>query len=313
MDSSYNIDQRDAYAISSRNIDLLIGLVNPDSARVYLFLLRNGSMAAHAVASRLGMPAEQVNRALTALRDAGLAGSDGTPTRSAPTPDYELPVEYTSAEIAGAIGRDSGFKWLVDEAQRRLGRVFAAADIGVMLRIYQWLGIPVEVISVLITYCVDDIRYKNGEGRTPTVRQIEKEALIWEREGITTAEKADEYVKRQFEAREQKGIIQSRLGISDVTPSVEKYINQWIDWGFDADVIYHAYDITVLKTGGLKWAYLNSILKNWRENNLMTLDQVQKKDYQPRNGYPKGGTAAPGQREKDIVRRNQSYGKSNKG
>jgi len=302
-----------AYGISAKDLDTLLGLSNPDSARIYLLLLRNGGMKAEDICSYFGISSERVLRALDALRGAGLLDGAVREARNAPIPDYDVPAEYSPAEISGVLGKDQSFKWLVDEAQRRLGRVFATSDIGAMLRIYQWLGLPVEVISLLITYCVEDFRHKNGDGRAPTVRQIEKEALVWEREGITTAEKADEYVKRRLKAREQKEIIRRQLGVSDVTPSVERYINQWIDWGFDPDLIYRAYDITVLKTGGLKWAYLNSILKNWRENDLMTIEQIEKKDYQPRSGYAKGGPAVPGQREKEIVRRNQSYGRVDKG
>jgi DnaD/phage-associated family protein len=312
LDSGYILREAGAYAISSRDLDLLIGLENPDCARVYLFLLKNGSAPEETVVKKLGLPAGRVNAALKALSGAGLAGAGNVPARSSPTQDYELPAEYTSAEISGTLEKDQGFKWLIDEAQRRLGKVFTASDIGAMLRIYQWLGLPVEVISLLITYCVDDMKRRNGEGRMPTVRQIEKEALIWEEEGIHTAEKADEYVRRRFNAREKQGELLGRLGVSDLTPSVEKYISQWIDWGFEPDVVYHAYDITVLKTGSLKWAYLNSILKNWRENNLMTLDQIEKKDYKPRSGHSKEGGIVPGQRERDIVRRNQSYGKAGK-
>jgi DnaD/phage-associated family protein len=312
LDGGYIIRDAGAYAIASRDLDLLIGLENPDCARVYLFLLKNGATSEGNIAETLGLSAGRVNAALKALCNAGLAGAGSAPARSSPTPNYELPAEYTSAEISGALERDQGFKWLIDEAQRRLGKVFTAADIGAMLRIYQWLGLPVEVIGLLITYCVEDVKRKNGEGRMPTVRQIEKEALIWDEEGIHTAEKADEYIRRKFKAREKQGEILSRLGVSDLTPSVEKYISQWIDWGFEPDVIYHAYDITVLKTGSLKWAYLNTILKNWRENNFMTIDQIEKKDYKPQGGYPKGDRTLPGQREKEIVKRNQSYGKTGK-
>lgn len=39
----------------------------------------------------------------------------------------------------------------------------------------------------------------------------------------------------------------------------------WLSWGFGEKEIQLAYEKTCMNTGGLKWPYLNSILKSWHE------------------------------------------------
>jgi DNA replication protein DnaD len=74
--------------------------------------------------------------------------------------------------------------------------------------------------------------------------------------------------------------------------------------GFDSEAIYHAYDITVLKTGGLKWGYMNSILKSWHDKNLHTLKEIEREDRPPASATLKGRpekTDRPGDYERKTI------------
>ena len=51
--------------------------------------------------------------------------------------------------------------------------------------------------------------------------------------------------------------------------------------GFTDEVIKLAYEKTCLNTGGLKWAYMNSILKSWNEKNLRTPQDIATGDSAP--------------------------------
>ena len=44
--------------------------------------------------------------------------------------------------------------------------------------------------------------------------------------------------------------------------------------GFDTEALELAYDRTVIKTGNLSWAYMNSIIKSWHSKNLHTLSEI---------------------------------------
>lgn len=60
--------------------------------------------------------------------------------------------------------------------------------------------------------------------------------------------------------------------------------------GFRDDTIRMAYERTCLNTGALKWAYMNSILTSWHEQNLHTPEEILAGD------APAQAGAAPRQR-----------------
>lgn len=66
---------------------------------------------------------------------------------------------------------------------------------GVLLGLNDYLGLPADVIFLLVNHCVERVTRKYGEGRRPTLRQIEKEGYAWARRGIDTQRAAVEYLK----------------------------------------------------------------------------------------------------------------------
>lgn len=73
-------------------------------------------------------------------------------------------------------------------------------------------------------------------------------------------------------------------------------------------MIYRAYDITVVKTGGLKWSYLNSILKSWHTKNLRTIEQVEQGDRPQEKQAPRAGAAhEPGAHERRALEWLKNY------
>ena len=114
----------------------------------------------------------------------------------------------------------------------------------------------------------------------PGMRPIEKEAGRWVDMGIDNVEAAIQYSHRIQIRRNRRFGICRVLQITDrrLTQAEEQYVNQWVDWDFPDDVIGMAYEKTCLNTGGLRWAYLNSILKSWHEKGLHTVKQVREGD-----------------------------------
>lgn len=59
-----------------------------------------------------------------------------------------------------------------------------------------YLGLPADVIYLLVCHCAERVARRYGEGRRPTLRQIEKEGYAWARRGIDTQAEAAEYLRR---------------------------------------------------------------------------------------------------------------------
>ena len=122
-----------------------------------------------------------------------------------------------------------------------------------------------------------------GNSRNPSLHTIEREAYHWADLGIDTMVEAASYMQMQLERQNKAGQLQKVLQISGrkLTPAEERYVLQWIDWGFGAKEVEKAYEKTCLNTGGLKWPYMNSILKSWHEQGLTTITAIDSGDKAP--------------------------------
>jgi len=134
----------------------------------------------------------------------------------------------------------------------------------------------------LIQYCVDrgkkDFKY------------IEKVALNWAEEGITTPKQA-----QKASARYDKSVytIMNELGKSGSPTAKEmEFITRWLkDYGFSTDIIIEACERTVLATDRHRFEYAESILSSWRQQNVHHKSDISRVDgmYQQR----KKTTSAP--------------------
>ena len=177
-----------------------------------------------------------------------------------------------------------------------LGRTLSTEELKILLGFTHYLGLPADVISLLVCYCKERARAK-GNLRNPSLRTIEKEAYFWAEQGIDTMEEAVAYIQNQNINRSRLSHLMQLLQIRgrNLTPGEEKYAKSWLEMGFDDDVIALAYERTCLNTGGLSWAYMNKILTRWHDAGLLTLKQVKAGDKKP--AAPKGASGQMGQAE----------------
>ena len=119
-----------------------------------------------------------------------------------------------------------------------------------------------------------------GEGRRPTLRQIEREGYAWARRGIDSQAAAAEYLRKYAEGQRALPQYMRALQLGDRLPaaSEEKFLVQWQEWGFPPEAVALAYDKTVLKCHELKWPYCNGILKRWHDAGLHTPSEIEERD-----------------------------------
>ena len=271
--------------ISVRDADRLLAAHDGDMALLFLWMRRRGSSDLERAARDLCRTRGEMEAALEKLRRLGLAAGEETPPAVAPAPAAEkLPPaeelpEYTVQDITAR--NDAAFKAVVTEAQQVLGHVLSGPDLKKLFGIYDYLGLPGEVILQLLHYCVQEAR-----GRRPSMRYIEKEAFEWARLEILTWEQAERHIAEQARRRKESAAVAESLGIRgrELSATEEKYIRAWIAEGTPRELIALAYDRTVTNTGGLKWGYLNKILLNWKEKGIRTAAEVKEKDLPPRRG-----------------------------
>ena len=193
----------------------------------------------------------------------------------------ERPV-YSEKDVLEAMDTSNDFRLLYGEVQRLLGRSLNTEELKILLSFVHYLGLPTEVISVLVSYCKDRARQR-GSLRNPSLRTIEKEAYQWAEAGIDTLEAAGAYIQSQNFRASRLHELMNTLQIRgrNLTPAEERYALSWLDMGFTMDVIAIAYERTCLNTGGMNWPYMNKILQSWNESGFKTADQVRSGDRKP--------------------------------
>jgi len=172
------------------------------------------------------------------------------------------------------------FSALVGEVESRLGKKLTTPDLGILLGLYDDLGLPADVIYLLVCFCAERSAIQYGPGRKPTLRQIEREGYIWARLGLMTQQDAAEYIRKYHRGREHLPRMMKLLRLGDRMPSPteEKYLLSWVDMEFEDAVIELAYDRTILNCKELKWPYINKILTTWHQKGLHTMQQVRSED-----------------------------------
>ena len=270
--------------LSDQSIRKLLAAGNGDSALLYLCRAAGISDVA------TGFPEARLECAAALLRQLGLDESRNPRFQQA----AERP-EYTEEDVRRQMELPrSGFRQLVGEVQRSMGRVLSSEELKILLAMVDYLGLSREVVGVLVHYCVDRNRSR-GAGRMPSMRMIEKEGYRWADAGIDTVEKAAAFMQNETRRSNRVGELCRLLGITGrrLTPAEDRYLSGWTEMGFANDAIALAYEKTCENTGGLTWKYMNSILERWNSQGLYTADQVKTLDRKPaarrQPGYQRHG------------------------
>ncbi|MDR0294263.1 MAG: DnaD domain protein [Oscillospiraceae bacterium] len=225
-----------------------------------------------------------------------LAGAGILPSSFAERPSY------SQGEIARGMLTNPGFHTVVNETERVLGRALSPSDMQTLYSVCHWRGLPPEVILPLLYHCAGE-----QGGKPLTVRRIDREAAVWEREGVMDETSAELYIRKKEASREASSRVFSSLGIFGREPSAteKNYVAAWLALGLTVEAIALAYDKTVVNTGRLAWGYCDKILRRWHENGWHTPEEIERYDKRPASPAPKNAREAAGSvdRARQALRR----------
>ncbi len=288
------------FAFPNAVIDRHIKLAGSAQLKVLLWIFRhNGEdFCTDDIAQALGMASADVVDAMQYWVENGLLNKEGknifqdektpaTPISSPSTPiSVQLkqkpavipppPEKPTFEDVARRTSESEELKYLFQQAQFRLGKTISPADQSTLLWLHDWLGLPVEVILMIVGYAV-------MEGKTG-MAYIEKIGIDWSNHEIDTIEKAEERIQQIQEGKQAWNKICSALGIPARKPSKRElnYIHNWIDvWHMETDAVSFAYEECVNHTGKLSFSYMNKILERWHSNGITTAKEAAAFDSRP--------------------------------
>ena len=274
-------------------VQKLLSAASGDAALLYLFLQSGNPL--ETAADALQLNETRLGCAAATLRQLGLWQPEQ------PKPMFGQMPTYTEQDVLRAVGSDNAFHSMYGEVQRRLGRTLTTEELKILLGFVRYLGLPEDVICVLVTYCIDRARQR-GSLRNPSLRTIEKEAYAWAEQGIDTIAAAAAFIHSQNVYFSRLGQLQKLLQIRgrSLTAAEEKYAQAWLDMGMEEELLKLAYEKTCLNTGGLSWAYMNKILLRWKEAGFTKAEDVRNGE---RKLVPKGASGDLGAAELEAIQR----------
>lgn len=298
----YQDNYTDSTVISNRFIDEYMQAANDAQLKIYLYLIRmmNARLGTSIsdIADKFNYTEKDVLRALkyweknhlltldcdehkniTGIHlldsnagadmlsiTAGAAAASMTTYPSMPAV-FEKP-NYTADQLRSFKANEDTAR-LLFVAEQYLKKPLSAGDVRTIFFIMDKLGFSEDLTDYLLQYCVDrgkrDFRY------------IEKVAISWAEQGISTPKQAAALAGRYDRSFYE---IMRALGKNSVPTDTEaSYIERWQKtYGFEMDVILDACERTVLATDSHRFEYAESILKRWYEigvhhkNDIKALD-----------------------------------------
>lgn len=211
-------------------------------------------------------PVQAQNTAGNSIISAAVA----QPVQTAPqeaTPVYTKPA-YSLDQLREFKEREETSQ-LLFIAEAYIGKPLTPSEIKTILFFTDVLHFSDDLIDYLLQYCVErgkkDFKY------------IEKVAVNWADEGITTPKQA-----QKFSTRYDKSVysIMNSLGRSTAPTAKElEFINRWTrEYGFSTDIILEACERSSLATDRHRFEYAEGILSSWKDAGIHHKTDIQQAD-----------------------------------
>ena len=286
---------KNIFAVPQQIVDDNIRLASVIQLKVILYMLRHSDkeLSAEDISVALGYDKTDIEDAMIFWSERGLLIKDDSQAKPVmhieavtevkiekteePKPAVakkvsDIPISRPSYEqIAVRLQECREFSELFAEAQKALGKTIGYDGQSVLIMMHDSYGLPFEVILMAVEYSVS--QKKTG------FSSIAKVGKLWSENGIDTLEGAMEYIEEHNIVNETWNKLRSLTDITNRVPTEKqrKLLTCWIkEYGYDADMIYYAYEETINATGKFSLPYMDKIIRNWHEKGVKTPMDIQK-------------------------------------
>ena len=195
-----------------------------------------------------------------------------------------IPVtKPTHEQIAARCEECEQFRHIFEEAHIKLNKTIGYEGQATFIMLHDSYGLPFEVILMLIEYAV--IKGKTGFAYLANLGRI------WAENEIDTLEAAESYIEEQTGVDAVWKEFRELSGVKNQNPTTKQrnFFNIWKkEYGFDVDMIFKAYEISVENTEKMSLQYMDKILKNWHDKGVKTPADAEKLKEDFQAGKSKG-------------------------
>lgn len=156
-------------------------------------------------------------------------------------------------------------------SQEILGKTLNNGDLETLYWFYDELGFSPEVIIMLLEYCVSKDKRN--------MKYIEKVAIAWHENNITTMSEVDKYIREEKEKGSYFYSLRKLFGITDrnLSKTEERYLKTWRgEYNMSEEMVALAYEYCILSINKLSFQYMDSIIRGWHEKNITTIQDAEK-------------------------------------
>lgn len=305
--------------------DRFLKIADGSQLKVLLYLLRNNgnSFETYEIAQALDLPEDIVSDSVLFWQQHGILPCDNNSELPAVNSIFSMPsavlpesvpekrkdyisysrdssegLNITPSEISDMLKSNPNLRELFNTAEKYLSNFNFAVQRS-LVWIYQYLGLPSEVIIMIVSYC-------SSVNKT-YIWEIESIAVDFKRNGIDSLELAQNEVNRLRESAENRSFIAKikRMFSMESGPSTKQrnYIINWKSEKYPVELINLAYDEAIENTGNharIPIEYIDTILKRWKEKNITTVEQAEKDNVDFKKLFKKEKT------ESDSVKNTES-------
>lgn len=184
----------------------------------------------------------------------------------------EIPVVKPNLEqVAARLQESEELRLLFAEAQNILGKTVGYDGQSTLIMMHDSYGLPVEVILMAI-------EYNKAKGKTGFA-SISKTGREWSELEIDSIEAAVEYIEAHNIVDETWHKLMSMTEFTNRNPTQKqkRFLTAWTkEYGYNADMIYFAYEESIDRTGKANFEYMDKVMSNWHKNGVRTPQDIQR-------------------------------------
>lgn len=185
------------------------------------------------------------------------------------------------------LAKNEEFVWTCRVIESYVNKPLKPKDVELISYLYDSLGFSSDLLLYLYEYGIS-----HGSTNTNYMQSI---ALSWHDKNVKSPEDAKQ-VSSEYNATYTA--ISKVLGLERLLIPQKELVDRWLNtWDMDLAVVLEACNRTVLKTQKPTFNYVQSIIDNWHDTHVHTLQDVQKADEE----YEKNKTTAKTQPKKNMT------------
>lgn len=294
MSFNLNSDYKGFFQVPNTIVDKHLRFASGNQLKFLLYILKNGCDSPFdKIAKDLKMNAEDVNDCadfwvLTGVLEesgdvsapAANPGKKNEPEKFIPSKKEnedskpeQIQIQYSRPsqnEVLARMEESSEIANLFKELQSKLGKTIGYNGCCTFLLLLDYFGLPIEVIFMIVDYCVSI--GQTGYG------YIEAVGKSWAEQEINTIERAAQKIDSMGKTKAFWKEFTAVTGIKNPNPTTKQsqYIERWItEYKLPSELIVAAYETMADKTGKISFKYMDTIIESWHRKGFKSLSDVE--------------------------------------